>query len=145
MAISYTVKNVSPLTNSLTLRAQAGEALEPGMAVYVSSASGDIPVIKKADATDEDASKAIGIVAAVNGQDHTSAASGDAVTVVTFGRVGGFSGMTAGGFVYVDETAGKLTQIPPATSGSYKFIVGRAVSATVIHVAPFAFTLDANS
>ena len=46
--------------------------------------------------------------------------------------VGGYSGATAGGYIYVDEGTnnGRITQTAPSTSGDANTILGVALSAT---------------
>lgn len=46
-------------------------------------------------------------------------------------KVGGFSGLTVGGLVYLDINGG-VTQTAPSAIGTFVQVVGRAVSATEI-------------
>ncbi len=59
-------------------------------------------------------------------------ASGGEVPVSTGPVVGGYSGATVGGYVYVDEGTnyGQITQTAPSTSGDANTIVGVALSAS---------------
>lgn len=60
--------------------------------------------------------------------------SGDVIPVSPRAIVGGYSGATAGGYVYVDEGTnnGMVTQTAPSTSGDANTIIGVALSATEI-------------
>ena len=131
--ITVTAADVRPLPGAIIQRFTAGAALSVGDAVYIAS-DGDV---EKADADVAASAQAIGIVvSAPDGA--TSASAGDAVDVVVYGPVTGFSGMTPGNLVYASVTAGKVADAAPAaTSGDYKWIIGRAVSAVTIFVAPF--------
>ena len=48
--------------------------------------------------------------------------------------IGGYSGATTGGYVYVDEGSnnGQVTQTVPSTSGDANTIVGMALSITEV-------------
>ncbi len=48
--------------------------------------------------------------------------------------IGGYTGATAGGYVYVDESTnyGQITQTAPSTSGDANTIIGIALSATEV-------------
>jgi hypothetical protein len=60
------------------------------------------------------------------------------------GIMGGYSGLTIGGLVYLSETAGEVTQTKPTTAGALIQVVGVAVSATEIlfNIVPADKTLD---
>ncbi len=60
--------------------------------------------------------------------------SGEEVPVSTNPAVGGYSGATLGGYVYVDEGSnnGRITQTAPSTSGDANTIIGIALSATKV-------------
>jgi len=68
------------------------------------------------------------LVALANGE------SGGEVPVSANPVVGGYSGATAGGYVYVAEGAsnGQITQTAPSTSGDANTIIGIALSATEV-------------
>jgi len=57
-------------------------------------------------------------------------------TVTDAGTQAGFTGLTAGGAMYVSETAGDLTQTAPTTVGAYVKCVGWALSTTEIIFRP---------
>ncbi len=132
-AISKTSADVRPLPGAVVVQGTAGEALNLGDVVYLDGTAG---AYKKADRGAANTAQAKGIVvSAPDGA--TSAASGDAIDVVVFGPVTGFSGMTPGALLYVG-TAGALDDAAPAAaSGQYKFIVGWARDASTVFVQPF--------
>jgi hypothetical protein len=61
-------------------------------------------------------------------------ASGDVIPVSKDPVVGGYSGATVGGYVYVAEgtSYGQITQTAPSTSGDCNTIIGIALSATEV-------------
>ncbi len=60
--------------------------------------------------------------------------SGEEVPVSANAVVDGYSGATAGGYVYVDEGSnnGRITQTAPITGGDANTIIGIALSATKV-------------
>jgi len=64
----------------------------------------------------------------------TDGESGGEVTVSASPVIGGYSGATPGGYVYVAEGAnnGQITQTAPSTSGDASTIIGLALSATKV-------------
>ena len=64
----------------------------------------------------------------------TDGQSGDEVPVSANPVIGGYSGATLGGYVYVAEGSnyGQITQTAPSTSGDANTIVGVALSATEV-------------
>ncbi len=61
-------------------------------------------------------------------------ASGDVIPVSPNPMVGGYSGATPGGYVYVAEGSsnGQITQTAPSTAGDANTIIGLALSATKV-------------
>lgn len=61
-------------------------------------------------------------------------AAGAVVPVAHIAVVGGYSGATPGGYVYVDESTnnGGITQTAPSTSGDANTIIGMALSADTV-------------
>ena len=61
-------------------------------------------------------------------------ANGDVIAVSPRAVVDGYTGATAGGYVYVAESTdnGKVTQTAPSTAGDANTIIGVALSATVV-------------
>ena len=103
----------------------AGEGITIGQAVMMKSADG---YCYKADADDSTLRPAIGIAG-------FSVSSGASFSVVTAGQVGGETGLTKGGAIYLSATAGGNTQTQPS---AYSQVLGRAISATqwTIAIAP---------
>jgi hypothetical protein len=130
--ITVTAKLVRPLPGALSIRVQAGSALNVGDAVYMASDG-------KVDPTDADAAVSapvLGIViSAPNGA--LAAVLDDWVDVVFVGRVTGFSGMTPGIAVYNSITAGRVADTRGLT-GDFPFVVGYALTAETVLVNPFA-------
>ncbi len=60
--------------------------------------------------------------------------SGEEVPVSANPVVGGYTGATPGGYVYVDEGSnnGRITQTAPSTGGDANTIIGMALSATKV-------------
>lgn len=126
---------VRPLNGAVIRRFTAGASVNVGEAVYVASDG----TVKPADADESLATaQARGIVVGVGVAGATSAASGQAVDVVTHGAVAiGTSGLTDGAVVYVSVTAGKLDQSAPSAAGDdFDFIIGWAESDGVLYVQP---------
>jgi hypothetical protein len=131
--ISITAGQVRPLNGAVIRRFTAGEAVTVGNAVYVHTDG----TVKKADADALASAQARGVVVGVGVAGATSAATGNAVDVVTHGPVAlGTSGLTEGAVVYVSVTAGALDQTAPAASGDYPFIIGWAEADGVLYVQP---------
>lgn len=125
--IAKTASLIRPLVGAVVERYTAGGAGALGDLVY-EDANGNVQV------TDADAAGTtygFGIViSAPNGA--TSFVSGDAVDVVVFGRVTGFSGGTPHDIVYASNNAGAVADAAGTTSHK----VGRMRSATVLFVNP---------
>lgn len=137
--IALTAADIRPLRGAQVVRAIAGEALTFGQAVYVSSYSGDQPVVSKADGSAVATANPLGIVVAPSvALAGSSVASGEACDVVTFGPVGGFNSMTSGGTVWVHDTAGTLSSAVGTKSG----VVGFSLTPTIVFVRPGLFTIS---
>lgn len=137
--ISVTTGDVRPLRGAVIQRAVASEALAFGDVVYVSSYSGDLPVVTKADGNAVATANALGIVVAPSvALAGSSVASGEACDVVTFGPVGGYSGMTSGATVWVHDTAGTLSSAVGTKSG----VVGFSLTPTIVFVRPGLFAVS---
>ncbi len=138
--ITVTAADVRPLRGAVCIRAIASEALAFGDAVYVSSYSGDLPVVTKADGNAVATAQALGVVVAPSvALSGSSVASGEACDVCVFGPVTGFSGMTSGGTVWVHDTAGVLSSAVGTKSG----YVGISLTPYVIFVRPGLYTISA--
>ncbi len=138
--ITVVAADVRPLTGAIIRRAKAGEALTFGCCVYVSSYSGDRPIVSKTDGNGAlGLTRAYGIVVAPQADTDgaTSVASGDWCDVVVHGPVTGYTDLTPGTHIWISDTAGALAN---AVSGTHSCIVGVAESLTVLYVRPFAGT-----
>lgn len=125
--VTMTAADARPLPGCIVERYDAGGSLAAGDAVYMAT-DGDV---EEADANAAGTTYTIGIVVA--GPDGlVSFSAGDAVDVVTWGRVAGFSGATPGDMLYQSDTAGALAD----AAGSTSHKVGRARSATVVFICP---------
>jgi hypothetical protein len=100
--LTVTPADVRPLNGAITRKAIANEAMDVGDAVYIDGSSGILPTIKQILSAVLATGNMWGIVVsgdpAKNGS--TSIEVGDVVDVVVSGPVAGFSGATAGGFVW---------------------------------------------
>lgn len=112
------------------ISATAGENLTLGQLVCLKDADGEA---YKADADDAALRPAIGVVG-------MTTSDGDTVEIVVRGILSGWSSLSEGGWAYLSETAGAVTQSAP----SYNQIVGVAISTTE-YMFNFASYLDASS
>lgn len=132
-AISVTASTVRPLNGAIIRRyAAASTSVAVGKAVYVKSDG----LIELADADDQTACQARGIVVAIGVTGKTTAAVNDMCDVVVHGAVEIASGLTDGAVVYVSTTAGSMDQTASATTGDFNYIIGYAESDTIIYVQP---------
>lgn len=131
--MAVTAANVSALKGAVPRDYKATSATVNGNAVAIDSNS----QVVKAQANAAATSTAIGIQTSVSDAGQTASVAGQAVTVVTFGPVGGFSSLTPGAVYYVDaSTAGEITATAPTGGGAWAKSVGYAESATVLFVLP---------
>jgi hypothetical protein len=104
----------------------ANEPMAIRTAVYISS----IGQVNKLDCTDDAKIEFIGFT-------REATAGAAPVDIVISGKLGGFSGLTAGEFVYADpSTPGNYVQPKPTQTNTYQIILGKAISATEILVLP---------
>jgi hypothetical protein len=110
------------VSGAIVFAAKAAEALSKGDAVYVSGVSGNTPEVSKADADDASKMSAFGLAEA-------DASLNAAVNVVTFGTLYELdtSAFSAGDTVYVDTTAGGLTNSAPAGESALIQNIGKVV------------------
>ena len=110
------------VSGAIVFAAKAGEALSKGDAVYVSGVSGNTPEVSKADADDASKMAAFGLAEA-------DASLNAAVNVVTFGTLYELdtSAFSAGDTVYVDTTAGGLTNTAPTGESSLIQNIGKVI------------------
>ena len=132
--ITVAATDVRPpnLIQTLTRRFALGGAANIGNIVYV-AADGDV---EQADASAVGSAQGIGVIVAINGTQQTSGVAGDTVDVALFGPVVWGSGMTPGAVVYVSETAGAGDQTAPSGGANYPYVIGRALTATMLFVDP---------
>jgi hypothetical protein len=133
--VTVTVADVRALKGAITVRAKATEALAFGDAVYVDTATGDIPNVSKADAGALDINYlSLGVV--VTGSPdypgNTVIAAGDPCDVAVIGPVTGFLGMTPGTTVWLSDTAGRLSSVV----GTKSMVLGYALTAATVFLMP---------
>lgn len=133
IAVDNTPANVKPLEGATILRYTAGSAISPGSPVCISSDG----YIDEADSDALATNNVVGIALPPRNQG-TAFAAGDAVDVVTEGRVQCVTGGTPGAFAYTSGTAGDISE----TAGTKSLIIGRVESATVINVHIVPITLS---
>jgi len=126
-AVTLTAANVSPLPGAVCRNAIAGEAVGLGDIVGINSSTGYLELAQG----DSNVVPA-GIVVAVANEGAAAAVAGDACSVLMWGPIAGFSGMTPGAVYYLSDTAGDLD----TATGTAKVIIGIAWSATVLVVHP---------
>lgn len=140
--MAVTAANVRPLEGSVIKQFYAGGTNTVGNAGYIAS-DGDV------EATDANAAatvKGAGIVVAVaDTSGLTVAASGDALSLVVFGPVAGFSSLTPGAIQYISETAGAITETAPTGAGTWTHVIGYALAADVLFVQPGTSAPTSNS
>ncbi len=104
---------IGDLRGAVLFKAQAGEALSKGDAVYISGISGNTTLVSKADADDTNKMPAFGIASA-------AASLNNPVDIYTVGTLKGIdtSGFTIGDELYVSSSAGELTATPPTGESS---------------------------
>lgn len=66
------------------------------------------------------------------GKGETTFVSGDAISIVTFGPMAGFSGMTEGGFGFISANVGRLAD----AAGTVTWRMGYALESDVFFVMP---------
>ena len=102
----------------------AAENVVKGDALYING-SGEVALV---DVDDDNKVEFIGFA-------RNAASVSQSVEIVVSGKLGGFTGLTAGEFVYVDPSnPGKLVQPEPTQANVYLIKAGKAISATEILV-----------
>ena len=113
----------------LTLAAATG-GIVAGNVVALALTGGDAGKVIKADADASDTCQVLGI--ALN-----TGNAGDVISIAQIGKLGGFSGLTAGNKLYVDTaTAGAVTATAPSGTGDVVYQIGYAQSANEIIIMP---------
>lgn len=121
-------KLIKPLEGAVVRRFTAGSAIEAGEVVSMSSDGYIDPAI----GTGLAGIKTMGVaLPGLNGK--VAFAVSDSVDVVIFGPVQCVTGATPGSTVFVSDTAGE----PAEAAGTKSGVVGTAISATVVLVAPY--------
>jgi len=124
--IEITGEFIGDLRGPITFKAEAGENLTLGDAVYISGVSGQTPIVSKADADDASKMPAFGLVEATT-------TSGNPCTVITFGTFIGYDTVNTnnsptwalGDTLYIDTTPGGLTNVPPTGESSLIQNIGK--------------------
>lgn len=129
--VTVTTTDVRPLGGAIVRRAVASATLALGDVVYISSYSGNLPVVTKTAGGAVATANPFGIVVA-GAAANTTIAAGEAVDVVTLGPVTGYSGMTSGNTIWVSDTAGRLSTVVGTKSG----VVGVAETPETVYVRP---------
>ena len=129
--VTVTTTDVRPLGGAIVRRAVASATLALGDVVYISSYSGNLPVVTKAAGGAVATANPFGIVVA-GAAANTAIAAGEAVDVVTLGPVTGYTGMTSGNTIWVSDTAGRLSTAVGTKSG----VVGLAETPETVYVRP---------
>jgi len=109
--------------NALPGNLIAGEALTKGAAVAIKASDGKVYLASASTGYDDTRRPCVGF-------NFDTAASGDAVSVITHGRLEGTSGLGVGDQVYLSDTAGEVTATAPSDVGDHVQVVGRAITAT---------------
>lgn len=117
---------VKPLPGAIIRDFVAAAALSVGDLVYVDS-NGEID---QADGSAAGTANALGVVVSAGTLGAVDAAIGDMCSVVIFGPVTGFSGMTPGARHYVSDTAGALAD----AAGTVSKVMGIAFAADIFCV-----------
>ena len=115
---SFIDENVIQITSN--------EAMAIRTPVYISS----IGQVNKLDCTDDNKIEFIGFT-------REATVGAEVIDVVVSGKMGGFSGLTIGEFVYADPSVvGGIIQPKPTQLNVYQIILGKAISATEILINP---------
>ena len=106
---------IGDLRGAVLFKAQAGEAISKGQAVYISGISGNTTIVSLADADDAAKMPAFGVAA-------EAASLNNPVDIYTFGTLSNIDtstpGWSLGDEVFVSTTAGTLTNTPPTGESS---------------------------
>jgi hypothetical protein len=131
-AITNTPASIEASPGAVVERVTLGAAAVAGEALYLDGANGWKPT--DADAVASAEGRCILVGGGVPGA--TSFPSGARVDACFFGLVGGYSGMTPDGDVYISQVAGDMDQTAPSGGSNYIHKIGWAFSATEIFVDP---------
>jgi hypothetical protein len=111
---------VGDIRGAIRFKAQAGEQLSKGDAVYISGISGNTPIVEKADSSDAAKMPAFGLA-------YADTLANGPVEVLTFGTLSNIdtSSYSLGDVLYVSTTAGQLTNTPPAGEANLLQNIGK--------------------
>lgn len=138
--ITVVAAKVRPLVGTTNIRAIADEALAFGDSVYVSTYSGDLPVVSKTDGNGAlGVTLSIGIVVGGGRDGVSTVADGDPCDICIAGPVTGWTDLTTGTNIWVSDNAGLIAN---AVSGTHSCVVGVALSPTVLLVRPGAYVVS---
>lgn len=129
--VTVTTTDVRPLNGAIVRRAVASAAIALGDVVYISSYSGNLPVVAKTNGGAVATCNPFGIAVA-GAMANTSIATGEALDVVVLGPVTGYSGMTSGNTIWASDTVGRLSTVVGTKSG----VVGVAETPETVFVRP---------
>ena len=109
----FTGDIIGQLRGPVSFKAQAGENISKGEAVYISGISGNTTIVSLADADDSAKMPAFGIAG-------ETATSGNPIDVVNFGALSGIdtSSFSEGDELFISTTAGALTDTAPTGESS---------------------------
>lgn len=137
-SLSFTAARIKTQPGAILQKKRAGGAGSVGDWVYV-AADGDVE-LADANAVSSAGLQAlgIGIVVSCSGEDDadTTFADGDPVTVCTYGRVEGFSGLTPGVIGWTSATAGDIDDTKPTGPTTYAFAAGYCYDSGSFFVLP---------
>lgn len=128
---ALTKSRIRPLDGARVRKAALDEAASVGHSVYVTS--GDD--VAQTDANVAITSEFHGVIVAIQDGKQDGVA-GDIATIVTYGPVAGFTGLTPGLRQWVSATKGKLTDVKPTGAGTWTRAGGYAESAEIFFVQP---------
>lgn len=138
MPLTVTKSQVTPLPGAAVRTVRLAEAASAGQPIYP-NASG---LYLKSDADAAGKYRSIAILIVDNqGQYNTTGdyAAGDDVSAVFLGPVAGFSGMDPTKSVWVDVTAGGLTQTKPSGGGVFANPIGYPIDPNTLFITPQPF------
>jgi len=116
VAIPATARRISPLPGAILRPYDLGGPAKIGDSVYM-AADGDVEQTSGGAAGTK---KSIGVITAIGTEGALTGVAGDRVSVVRYGPVAGYTGITPGAPAYVSDTAGELAD----AAGTNSFVVG---------------------
>lgn len=127
--VTVVKSKVAPMYGAIVRQHSAGGVVNVGDSVYQNGTGDQVEQTKgNAVAT----ALAIGVVTSIGTEGGTVSVAGDALGVVVFGPVSGFSGLTPAALGYVSDNAGAIG----TAAGSKSKVIGRNESDEVFFVNP---------